>query len=100
MTGPQVAPIVVASGSFTIPEGLDRSDSPALFLTGAEEIALIRRSAATLAQRMPNGVEGTAIGMHHDWLLRYPDLVSRTIDAWLSRAAMPPEIALSDAGRR
>jgi pimeloyl-ACP methyl ester carboxylesterase len=100
MTGRQVAPIVVASASFTLPEGLDQSDSPALFLTGTEEIRLIRRSAATLAQRMRNGVEGAAIGMDHDWPVRYPDLLSRTIDAWLSGAAMPPEIALSDAGRR
>jgi pimeloyl-ACP methyl ester carboxylesterase len=100
MTGRQVAPIVVASASFTLPEGLDQSHSPALFLTGAEEIPLIRRSAATLAQRMPNGVEGAAIGMRHDWPVRYPDLLARTIDAWLSRTAMPPEIALSNAGRR
>ena len=94
MTGAQVAPIVVASAGFTLPEGLDQSESPVLFLTGAKEMRLIRRSAATLAQRMPNGVNRIAIGMDHDWLLRYPDLFSRTVDSWLNDTPLPPEIEL------
>jgi pimeloyl-ACP methyl ester carboxylesterase len=100
MTGPQVAPVVVASASFKLPEGLDQSDSPTLVLTGAKELPLIRRSAATIAQRMPNGVKGVAIGMRHDWLVRYPDLFSRTVDAWLGDTALPPEITLPNSGRR
>jgi pimeloyl-ACP methyl ester carboxylesterase len=95
----QIAHLVAASGGFTIPEGLDKSDSATLFLTGSKEMRLIRRSAAALAQRMPNGVGGVAIGMDHDWLLRYPDLFSRTVDGWLSGTALPPEIALPNSGR-
>jgi pimeloyl-ACP methyl ester carboxylesterase len=96
----QIAHVVAASGGFTLPEGLDKSDSPALFLTGSTEMRLIRRSAAALALRMPNGVGGVAIGMDHYWPLRHPDLFSRTVDAWLSGTALPPEIALANSGRR
>jgi pimeloyl-ACP methyl ester carboxylesterase len=94
MTGAQVAPVVVASAGFTLPEGLDQSESPTLFLTGAKEMRLMRRSAATLAQRMPNGVNRIATGMLHDWPLRFPDLFASTVDSWLNDAALPPEIKL------
>ena len=100
ITGPQFANIVEASAGFTLPEGLDKSDTPALFLTGAKETPLVRRAAATLAQRMPNGVDRVASGMVHDWPLRYPDLFSRTVDGWLSGTALPPEIALPSSGAR
>ena len=96
----QVAHLVAASGGFTLPEELDKSDSATLFLTGSKEMRLIRRSAAALAQRMPNGVDAVAIGMDHEWPLRDPDLFSRTVDAWLSGTALPPEIALPNSGRR
>ena len=95
----QVAHLVEASAGFTLPDRLGESDSATLFLTGSKEMRLIRRSAATLAQRMPNGVGGVAIGMDHDWPLRYPDLFSRTVDGWLSGTALPLEIALPNAGR-
>jgi pimeloyl-ACP methyl ester carboxylesterase len=94
ITGRQVADIVVASAGFTLPEGLDASDSPTLFVTGAEEMRLARRWAAALARRMPNGVDRVAIGMRHDWPLQYPDLFSRTVVGWLTDTALPPEIAL------
>jgi hypothetical protein len=48
-----------------------------LILTGAKELRFGHRSAAALAQRMPNGVDGMAIGIDHDWPLRDPDLFSR-----------------------
>ena len=99
ITGAQFAHIVVASGGFTIPRGLDTLDSPALFLTGGKERAFVRRWAARLAQHMPNGVDRVAIGMRHDWPLRYPELFSRTVDGWLSGTALPQEIGLPNAGR-
>ena len=100
MTGAQLAHLVVASAGFTPPERLDQSDSPTLFLTGAKEMRFVRRSAAALAQRMPNGVDRVAIGMLHDWPLRYPDLFSRTVDSWLNDTALPPEIGLPNSDRR
>ncbi len=100
MPAAQVAHLVEASAAFTLPNGLDKSDSPTLFLAGSMEMRLIRRSAAALAQRTPNGVEGVALGMDHDWPLRYPDLFSRTVDGWLSGTALPLEIALPNSGRR
>ena len=100
ITGPQFANIVEASAGFTLPEGLDKSDTPALFLTGAKETPLLRRTAAVLAQRMPNGVDRVASGMVHDWPLRYPDLFSRTVDGWLTDTAMPSEIGLPNSARR
>ncbi|OBI45729.1 alpha/beta fold hydrolase [Mycobacterium sp. E796] len=96
----QMAHLVAASGGFTIPEGLDKSDSPTLFLTGAHEMRLVRNSGAALAQRMPNGVDGLAIGMGHEWPLQCPDLFARTVDCWLNGTTLPPEIALSDSVRR
>lgn len=100
ITSGQLADVVVASAGFTIPEGLDKSDSPTLFVTGAKETPAIRRWAATLAQQMPNGVDRVAIEMVHDWPLREPDLFSRTVDGWLTDSALPPEIALPNADRR
>jgi pimeloyl-ACP methyl ester carboxylesterase len=90
----QIAHLVQESARFTLPERLDQSNSATLFLTGSKEMRLIRRSAAALAQRMPNGASGVAIGMDHDWPLRHPDLFARTLDGWLYGTALPLEIAL------
>ena len=94
----QIARLVEASAAFTLPKGLDKSHSATLFLTGSKEMRLIRRSATALAERMPNGVDGVAVGSPC-WPLRYPDLFSRTVDAWLSGTALPPEISLSNSSR-
>jgi pimeloyl-ACP methyl ester carboxylesterase len=91
--------VVVASAGFTLPDGLDRSDSPTLFLTGAKEMPAARRWATALARQMPNAVDRVAIGMQHDWPLRYPDLFSRTVDGWLTDADLPPEIEVPSSGR-
>lgn len=99
-TSGQLADVVVASAGFTVPKGLDKSDSPTLFLTGAKEARLVRGWAAALAQQMPTGVDGVAIGMFHDWPLRHPDLFSRTVNGWLTEGALPPEIALPNSDRR
>ncbi|MCX2933899.1 alpha/beta hydrolase [Mycobacterium sp. CVI_P3] len=93
-SGQQFAHIAVASAGFTIPEGLDKTDVATLFVFGDNELDLMRRWAATLARSMPKGLDRVAIGMSHDWPLQNPDLFSRTVDAWLSRTALPPEIGL------
>jgi hypothetical protein len=100
ITSGQLADVVVASAGFTLPEGLGKSDSPTLFVTGAWETPALRRCAATLARQMPNGVDGVATGMLHDWPLRDPDLFSRTVDGWLTGRALPPEIALPNSAHR
>ena len=100
ITSGQLADVVVASAGFTLPEGLDKSDSPSLFMTGAKETPVMRRWAAALAQQMPNGIDRIAIGMLHDWPLRDPDLFSRTVDGWLTDSALPPEIAMPNSDRR
>lgn len=93
-TSGQLADVIMASAGFTLPEELDKSDSPTLFVTGAKELPVMRRWAAALAQQMPNGVDRVATGMPHDWPANYPDLFSRTVDGWLSDGALPPEIAV------
>jgi pimeloyl-ACP methyl ester carboxylesterase len=100
ITSGQLADVVVASAGFTLPDGLDKSESPTLFVTGANEAPAARRLAATLARQMPNGVDRVAAGMVHEWPLRDPDLFSRTVNGWLTDNALPPEIALPDPGRR
>jgi pimeloyl-ACP methyl ester carboxylesterase len=100
MNSAEVAQVVVASAGFTLPKGLDKSDSPTLFLTGAKEMPFVRRSAAALARRMPNGIDRVVIGMGHDWPLRYPDLFCRTVDGWLSGTVLPPEIALPNSAHQ
>lgn len=99
ITSGQLADVVVASAGFTLPEGLDKSDSPTLFVTGAKETPVMRRWATALAQQTPNGVDSVAIGMVHDWPLRDPDLFARTVDSWLTGGALPPEIALPNSAR-
>jgi len=100
ITSGQLADVVVASAGFTLPEGLDKSESPTLFVAGAKEAPAARRLAATLARQMPNGVDRVAAGMVHDWPLHDPDLFSRTVDSWLTGSALPPEIAPPISGRR
>ena len=68
-------------------------------MTGGKEPPVVRRWAAALAQQMPNGEDRVAIGMAHDWATHYPDLFSRTVDAWLTDSALPPEIAPPTSGR-
>jgi pimeloyl-ACP methyl ester carboxylesterase len=92
ITGAQFAHLVAASARFTLPERLDKVDTPTLFLTGGKETRLARRSAAALAQPMPNGADRVACGMRHDWPLRYPDLFSRTVDGWFSSTALSRQI--------
>jgi pimeloyl-ACP methyl ester carboxylesterase len=100
MPAEQISEIVVASAGFTLPQGLDKSDSPTLFLTGAREIPFVHQSAAALGRQMPNGVDGVARGMGHAWPLRYPGIFARTVDAWLSGTALPRQIALSETDHR
>ncbi|SBS75569.1 putative hydrolase [uncultured Mycobacterium sp.] len=95
LTTEQLPHIVMASAGFTAPEGLNESDTPALFLAGGSEMWVVRSWAATLARPMPNGVAGVAAGMRHDWPVRNPELFSRTVDGWLSGAGLPAEIVLS-----
>ena len=90
--GAQLADIAGASAGFTIPVALGKSGVATLFVTGSEELWLIRHLAATLAQSMPNGVDRVATGMNHDWPLRNPDLFCRTVTAWLRQDPLPPEI--------
>jgi pimeloyl-ACP methyl ester carboxylesterase len=99
-TSGQLADVVVASAGFTLPEGLDRSDAPTLFVSGTKEAPAVRRWAAALAEQMPNGVDRVATGMVHDWPLRNPDLFARMVDGWLSGGALPPEIVQPNSGRR
>jgi pimeloyl-ACP methyl ester carboxylesterase len=100
VTGTHFARIVAASAQFTLPDRLEKLDTPTLFLTGSKETRLALRSAAALARPMPNAVDKVATGMGHDWPLRHPDLFSRTVEGWLSGAALPPEIGSPNAGRR
>ena len=99
MSAEKLSEIVVASAGFTLPDGLERSDSPALFLTGAAEPAFVHVSATALRRRIPNGVEGVARGMRHNWPLRYPGIFARTVDGWLSGTDLPGQIAVSEPDR-
>jgi len=94
MKGPLLEQIAMASAGFTLPEGLDKSSTRTLLVAGTEEMAFMRRWAASIAGQMPHGIDGVAIGMRHDWSLRYPELFSRTVDGWLSQTTLPSEIEL------
>lgn len=100
ITSGQLADVTMAAAGFTLPKGLAKSESPTLFVTGSKELPVVRRLAAALAQQMPNGVDGVAIGMPHDWPTRHPDLFARTVDAWLTDCALPPQIRLPNPCRR
>ncbi|MDA4110861.1 alpha/beta fold hydrolase [Mycolicibacterium holsaticum] len=91
-SGTQFAHIAAASAGFTLPNGLDQSHAPTLFVAGGKELRLVRRSAAALAQSMPNAVNRVALGMGHNWPLSNPDLFSRTVDSWLRDADLPHEL--------
>ncbi|GAY14811.1 alpha/beta fold hydrolase [Mycobacterium sp. shizuoka-1] len=91
-SGAQLAYIAEASAGFTLPPGLDNAHAPTLFVTGANELRLLRHCAATLARSMPNGIERIAGGMSHDWPTQNPDVFARTVDAWLSGGELPSEI--------
>jgi pimeloyl-ACP methyl ester carboxylesterase len=93
-SGAQFAYIAEASAGFTLPRTLDKVDVPTLFVTGTNELRVIRHWAALLAQSMPNGVDRLAVGMGHDWPLHNPDLFARTADAWLSGSTLPAELVV------
>jgi len=97
MTDAHTAHIVMASAGFTVPVGLDESEVPTLFLSGEKERKFVRHWAATLAQTMPNGVDGVVNRMPHDWPLSHPDLFASTISDWLSAARIHPQIVLPNA---
>lgn len=99
-TRSQQAHVIRASSQFRPPEGLDKSNSPTLFITGEKEMGFVHRTAAAFAQRMPNGVNGVALGMGHKWPLTHPDLFARTLHNWLDGAAPPPEIRLTSCDWR
>ncbi|ORV83864.1 hypothetical protein AWC11_21790 [Mycobacterium interjectum] len=100
ITSGQLADVTMAAAGFTLPEKLDKSESPTLFVTGGRELPVARRWAAALARQMPNGVDRVATGMPHDWPTHYPDLFARTVDCWLTDSALPPEIASPHSVRR
>ncbi len=100
ITGGQLADVTMAASGFTLPEELDQSDSPTMFVTGAKELPVVRRWAAALAAQMPNGVDRVALGMPHDWPTQHPDLFARTLDGWFTDGALPPEIAPPKSRRR
>lgn len=99
-TSGQLADVIMASAGFTLPEELDKADSPTLFLAGGKELPVVRRWAAVLAEQMPNGVSGVVTGMPHEWQKRDPDLFARTVNGWLTGSGLPPEIALAHTARR
>jgi hypothetical protein len=70
---------------------------PALFLSGEKERKFVRHWAATLAQTMPNGVDGVVSRMPHDWPLSHPDLFASTIGDWLSETRIHPQIVLPNS---
>jgi len=95
MSAEEISQIVVASAGFTVPTDIERADSPTLFLSGGREMPVVHPSAIMLSQRMPNGVDAIARGMDHDWPLHYPALFARTVNCWLTGAALPTQIELS-----
>ncbi len=88
--------IVAASAGFTIPDGLEGSQSPTLVLTGAAEPAFVHQSAAALTRRMPNAVAGVVRRARHNWPLHHPRIFARTVDCWLTDADLPAAIAMSE----
>ncbi len=100
ITSGQLPYVTKASAGFTLPEGLDQSDSPALFVAGGKEMPFTRRWAAALAEQMPNGIVRVATGLPHEWPVRYPDLFARTLDGWFSGGTLPPELAVPKSRRR
>lgn len=100
MTGEALGRIVAESVSFTIPDGLDKSKIPALFIAGSKELPLVRSWAALLARPMRQGASGVVAGMHHDWPLSHPNLFARVIDGWLSDTALPPQLHLLSSDSR
>lgn len=93
--GEGAAQIVSESAGFTVPDGLELSGVPTLFITGAAEHWPVHRSAAELARTMPHGVNAVAAGMRHDWPLRHPELFSHTVRCWLTNADLPSQISVT-----
>jgi pimeloyl-ACP methyl ester carboxylesterase len=100
MAAEQLSEIVTASAGFTLPDNLELSPSVTLFISGGLESPLVHQSAAALGQRMPNGLDGVAHGMGHNWPLQYPAVFARTVSSWLSHSALPSQIILPDPDRR
>jgi pimeloyl-ACP methyl ester carboxylesterase len=97
---PNIRSVVAASSGFTVPEGLQRCDSPTLVLYGTNESPFVRRSATVIGRRMPNGIAAAATGMTHNWPLRCPDLFSLTVDGWISGSELPLGIEMQNSAHK
>ena len=72
-----------------------RCSSPAATSFGSPDAG-----RGTSRSLMPHGVAGVAVGMRHDWPLRYPDLFASTIDGWLAETGLPVHIELLSSDGR
>lgn len=68
---------------FTVPEGWRRFPGPAVVLAGARERAVMRRSAALLADAAPHGSVEIVARCGHGIPLQRPDWLAHRVDAWL-----------------
>lgn len=77
------------ANSMGLPPGLERVESPVLFVAGEKEPKAVRESQGFLSGLLPNAVNCIAPHMGHGWLAEAPDLHCRMVQAWLRDEPLP-----------
>jgi pimeloyl-ACP methyl ester carboxylesterase len=78
--------------AYALPDGLAAVQTPCLFVTGGNDLAVNVRSVRALRDRVAGSVGAYAAGLHHPWNGEDPDLFNRMTRAWLSGEPLPTEL--------
>lgn len=82
--------------SFHIPDGLERVQTPVLFLAGQKEVAVIRRALPLLAAALPQARACLVPGVGHNWNLEAPERFNAVLRAWLAGEPLPEYLICLD----
>ena len=98
ITSGQLADVVVASAGFTLPEGLDKADSPTLFLTGAQETPAVRRGLQRSRSKCPMESTGSRWACSTTGPCAIQNCFLAPSTAGSPIVPLPAEIALPNSG--
>jgi pimeloyl-ACP methyl ester carboxylesterase len=83
--------------SFRAGGELARATSPTLVPAGEREHDLVRRSIPEVLRGLPNAQGYLVPGVGHGWSGEAPELLARTVEAWILEQSLPLELEPSPA---
>lgn len=84
--------VLTANMGFRLPEALSQVRVPTLVLVGEREQTAVKRSAQSIAARMPNAQGRQVLGVGHNWNFEKPELFADTVAAWCEGRSLDPSL--------